>query len=149
MVHSMPRASFTHRAITPVPIDSVWKQLQLAETWANVGPVENVSHPEVDENGLLRSFRWRTTVATRHYNGTARVKASDPGHRMKLALDATEVYGSVEAVIEPSDDGGTRVTINLEVISRGTLSTLFFPVVKDTVARGLPEQVETFAAAFV
>lgn len=145
----MPRASFSHRAVTPVPVDSVWKQLQLAETWSNIGPVENVSHSQLDGDGRLLSFRWATTVATRHYNGTARVTTADAGSRMRLALDATEVYGSVEAQIEAAGDAGTLITITLEVISRGTLSTLFFPVVRESVARGLPEQVESFAAAFV
>lgn len=145
----MPRASFSHRAITAVPVDSVWKQLQDAETWSNIGPVENVSHAQLDAAGSLLSFRWTTTVATRHYNGIAKLANSDPGHKMRLAIDATEVYGSVEAQIEPAGDAGTLITITLEVISRGTLSTLFFPVVKDTIARGFPEQVEGFAATFV
>ena len=37
------------------------------------------------------------------------------------------------------------VTVTLEVVSRGTLSTLFFPVVSEAIAKGLPSQVDRFA----
>jgi len=143
----MPRATFTHQAIANATAEAVWDSLQDAETWANIGPVENVSDPEIDEYGQLESFRWSTTVAMRNYPGTAEVSEVEPGERMTLELDARELAGSLEAHIEPNGDGGTVVTVTLEVVSRGTLSTLFFPVVSEVIANGLPAQVDRFAAS--
>jgi hypothetical protein len=66
---------------------------------------------------------------------------------MTLDLDAREVAGTLEAHLAPNGNGTTIVTVTLEVVSRGTLSTLFFPVVSEAVARGLPSQVDEFAAS--
>ena len=141
----MPRATFTHQATANAPIESVWESLQEAQTWANIGPVEDIIESEVDDDGQLQSFRWSTTVAMRRYPGTAKVRAAEPGNRMVLDLDAREVVGSLETRLEPNGDGTTIVTVTLEVVSRGTLSTLFFPVVSETIANGLPAQVDHFA----
>ena len=141
----MPRATFSHEASTSAPIETVWDRLQQAETWANIGPVENVKDSRHDDSGHLQSFIWTTTVARRHYEGTAAVSDSVYQERMTLDLDASEVAGSLEARLASNGDANTIVTVTLEVISRGTLSTLFFPVVSEAVAKGLPGQVEAFA----
>jgi hypothetical protein len=141
----MPRATFSHQATARAPMETVWKSLQDAATWANIGPVENIMESEVDEDGQLQSFKWSTTVAMKRYPGTADVVASEPGERMVLDLDAREVAGSLETHLAPNGDGTTTVTVTLEVISQGTMSTLFFPMVSETIANGLPAQVEQFA----
>jgi hypothetical protein len=64
---------------------------------------------------------------------------------MKLELDAREVAGTLETHLSPNGQGTTIVTVTLEVVSRGTLSTLFFPVVSEAIAKGLPAQVDRFA----
>ena len=140
----MPRATFSHEAVTAAPIDAVWHRLQQAETWADIGPVEDVTESQQDESGHLQSFIWTTTVARKHYEGTAEVSDSVFRERMTLDLDAGEVAGSLEAHLAPNGNDSTVVTVTLEVVSRGTLSTLFFPVVSEAVARGLPDQVERF-----
>jgi len=121
--------------------------LQHATTWANIGPVENVHDAVHNGEGNLDSFRWSTTVAARRYPGTAFVAAAEPGERMLLELDAQEVAGTLEARLEANGDGTTIVTVTLQVTSQGTLSTLFFPVISEAIAKGLPAQVEHFAAA--
>lgn len=141
----MPRATFTHQAVAAASTEEVWEQLQLAETWANIGPVEDVIESVSREDGQLESFVWTTTVAMKHYTGTAAVSDAIYGERMTLDLDASEVAGTLEAHLAPDGNGTTIVTVTLEVVSRGTLSTLFFPVVSEAVARGLPEQVDQFA----
>lgn len=141
----MPRATFTHQATAEAPIEAVWESLQLAETWADIGPVEEVSDAETTSDGLLQSFKWSTTVAMKRYPGTARLIAMDAGESMKLELDAREVAGTLETHLTPNGHGTTVVTVTLEVISRGTLSTLFFPMVSEAIANGLPAQVERFA----
>ena len=142
----MPRATFTHQATTDAPIDEVWERLQMAETWADIGPVEDVSEAAVSADGLLESFRWSTTVGMKRYPGTARVATAEVGERMRLELDAREVAGTLETHLSANGRGTTVVTVTLEVISRGTLSTLFFPVVSEAIAKGLPAQVDRFAA---
>jgi len=127
--------------------DDVWHSLQTAETWANIGPVEHITDPEVDSEGNLQGFRWSTTVASRRYPGTARVRVAEPATRMVLDLDAREVTGSLETQLEPNGDGTTIITVILEVVARGALSTVFFPVVSEAISRGLPTQVDRFAAS--
>lgn len=140
----MPRATFTHQASAAADAATVWASLQDAETW-NIGPVENITDSELDDAGQLLSFRWSTTVASKRYPGTAQVTSAEPLQRMVLNLDAREVAGSLETQLEPNGDGTTIITVTLEVVSRGTLSTLFFPVVSEAIAKGLPMQVEQFA----
>jgi hypothetical protein len=141
----MPRATFTHQATADATVEDVWKSLQRAETWADIGPVEDVSDAKMTPDGLLQSFRWSTTVAMKRYPGTARVAAVAVGEHMKLELDAREVAGTLETHLSPNGQGTTIVTVTLEVVSRGTLSTLFFPVVSEAIAKGLPAQVDRFA----
>lgn len=141
----VPSTTFTHRATAPTSADQVWETLQSAETWANIGPVEDVNDAVHHDDGTLSSFRWHTSVASKRYPGVAVVAAAEPKQRMLLELDAREVVGSLEALLEPNGDGTTIITINLTVTSRGTLSTLFFPVVSEAIAKGLPRQVEEFA----
>ena len=141
----MPRATFTHQATADAPIDEVWESLQLAETWADIGPVEQVSDEAVGPDGLLESFRWSTSVAMKRYPGTAQVISREVGEHMTLELDAREVAGTLETHLSANGQGTTVVTVTLEVVSRGTLSTLFFPVVSETIAKGLPDQVDRFA----
>lgn len=143
----MPRATFTHQATATASPADVWTVLQEAETWGNIGPVEHITDPSSDDLGNLQGFRWSTTVAAKRYPGTAQVRTAVPGERMVLDLDAREVAGSLEAHLEPNGDGTTIVTVTLEVVSRGTLSTLFFPLVSETIAKGLPAQVDRFAAS--
>jgi carbon monoxide dehydrogenase subunit G len=141
----MPRATFTHQATADAPLEAVWERLQQAETWADIGPVESVSDAEVTSDGLLKSFRWSTTVGMKRYPGTALVASIEIGEHMKLDLDAREVAGTLETHLSPNGQGTTIVTVTLEVVSRGTLSTLFFPVVSEAIAKGLPAQVDRFA----
>jgi hypothetical protein len=141
----MPRATFTHQAVATATPEAVWLKLQEAETWANIGPVEEVTSAESDDEGNLESFRWATTVASRRYPGTARVTVADPLRRMVLDLDAREVVGSLSTVLTPNGNDTTVVTVTLEVSTRGPLSTVFFPIVSQAIARGLPTQVDDFA----
>ncbi len=141
----MPRATFSHQAVAAAPIAAVWDRLQLAETWADIGPVETVSESHQDDEGRLESFVWTTTVAMKQYRGTAEVAESADHERMRLDLDAREVVGWLETHLAPNGNGTTIVTVTLEVVSRGTLSTLFFPVVTEVIAKGLPDQVDRFA----
>lgn len=141
----MPRASFTHHVAIPRASDEIWGELQVAETWSNIGPVEEVWDEVHDDAGHLERYRWSTSVGPRTYRGKAIVAASVPGRLMRLDLDAGEVLGTLTTALSENGDGTTHLEVTLEVVSRGALSTMFFPVVADAVGRGLPTQVEQFA----
>jgi len=42
-------------------------------------------------------------------------------------------------------EGGTAITVTLEVRSAGLLSSMFFPVIATAIGNGLPKSVEEFA----
>ena len=143
----MPRATFTHEVTVYRPMDHVWARLQDAQTYANIGPVEKVWDPSHDEDGILLGYTWSTTVGRKPYQGSAETVEAENPHYLKMDLDAGELAGSLTSALEAVTDDVTHLTVTLEIISKGTLSTLFFPVISDAVGRGLPEQVEAFAAA--
>ena len=143
----MPSASFTHDVILSQPADEIWQRLQDAETWANIGPVDEVWDAEHDDDGSLRRYRWSTTVGLRSYRGTATTKHMDVPTLMSLALDGGELAGTLTTRLS-QNGAGTAMEVTLEITSKGALSTLFFPLVSEVVGRGLPEQVERFAESF-
>lgn len=142
----MPKATFTHRAETSRGPDVVWERLQQAETWANIGPVDKVWDPEHDAAGSLLRYKWSSRVGPTRYRGTAEVVASDDGRMMQLDLDGGEVAGVLTTSIESTADGAV-IAVTLDITSKGTLSSMFFPLVADAVGRGLPEQVVRFATS--
>lgn len=142
----MPNATFSHEAATSRSPEEVWERLQHADTWAAIGPVEEVWDPVHDENGGLLSYRWSAHVGPTRYRGTAEVVEAEHCRIMRLDLDGGEIAGVLTTSIDGNGDG-TRLVVTLSIVSRGTLSTLLFPLVADAVGRGLSEQVQRFVAA--
>lgn len=142
----MPRATFTHEVTVHRSMQHVWERLQDANTYANIGPVEKVWDAVHDEDGILQRYTWSTTVGRKPYEGSARTVEAHNPHYLKMDLDAGELAGSLTTALEPVTDDVTNLAVTLEIVSKGTLSTLFFPVISDAVGRGLPEQVEAFTA---
>ena len=140
----MPSASFTHAADAAGTPEDVWDRLQRVDSWANIGPIDEVWDPTHDGDSL-QSYRWSATVGPTRYQGWAEVIESSRPHRMRLTLDAKEMVGELTTDISANGDGATRIIVTLAVESRGMLSTLFFPVVSEAVGNGLPKQVEAFA----
>jgi len=141
----MPRASFSHTAELSRPAAAVWDVLQKAETWSGIGPVDQVWDAVHGEDGGLTGFQWSAHVGPTKYKGSAVIAIADAPHHMKLNLDSSELTGSL---ITDIDEGGNpRLAVTLEVVSKGTMAALFFPLIAEAVGRGLPEQVESFAAS--
>ncbi len=142
---AMPRANFSHAATTRRQPDEVWRRLQDVETWSSIGPVEHVWDPVHDEEGQLVEYRWSASVGPTTYRGTAQVSDAHVDSLMVLDLDGGELAGTLSTRIE-QNGSGSRITVDLGIVSKGTLSALFFPIVSEAVGRGLPAQVERFVA---
>ena len=141
----MPRASFSHSVeLTRTP-QEIWINLQDAATWSGIGPVDNVWEPTHSDDGTLEGFQWSAHVGPTSYKGSAVVAGATAPRHMKLDLDSSELKGSLIADIEDGDT--THLAVTLEVASKGTMGALFFPLISEAIGRGLPEQVEQFAAS--
>lgn len=139
----MPRASFSHNVELTRPVHDVWETLQDADTWSGIGPVDEVWDPIHDGNGGLESFQWSAHVGPTKYKGSAVVANTDAPHHIKLSLDSSELTGSLIADLD--ENVSLQLAVTLEVVSKGTMAALFFPLIAEAIGRGLPEQVEAFA----
>lgn len=139
----MPRASFSHSVELTRPVHDVWETLQEADTWSGIGPVDEVWDPVHTDEGALMSFQWSAHVGPTKYKGSAEVAVTEAPHHMKFNLSSSELTGSL--IADLADDGSPQMTVTLEVASKGTMAALFFPLISETIGRGLPEQVERFA----
>jgi carbon monoxide dehydrogenase subunit G len=142
----VPSDTFHHRATAATDPETVWNALQHAATWQGFGLMEEVA-AEVVEAGRLHSFDWTANAGGRRHPGKARVTAAEPGRSITLALDASEIAGEIVVALMPAADG-TEVAVSLTARSRGLLAGMFWGIVADALRRGLPEQVERFAATF-
>ncbi|MBT8197328.1 MAG: SRPBCC family protein [Acidimicrobiia bacterium] len=139
----MPAEFFSHQVSIPRGVDHVWAQLNEVDTWAHIGPVDNVSDPVYDDDGLA-SFRWSTSVGPRSFQGTAVRDEFTEMERMSFILDAGEMTGSISTELD-ADDEATELVVTLGIEAKGLLSSMFFGVIRDAVGRGLPAQVDEFA----
>ncbi len=139
----MPRASFSHNVELNRSVEEVWETLQDAATWSGIGPVDDVWDPIHGESEDLEGFQWSAHVGPTKYKGSAVVAIADAPHHMKLNLDSSELTGSLIADLDDNDPPLLAVT--LEVVSKGTMAALFFPLIAEAIGRGLPDQVEAFA----
>ncbi len=143
----MPRQTFIHTALAPVPRPTVWETLDRPETWETIGGVDRVLDPVIDREGRLLGFDFEIMAGGRRYRGKATPLARDEGKMIAWRVTSPEVRGST--TVELSDDGaGTRIRVTLEVEAAGLLSAMFFPIVATAVGNGLPGAVEGFAAGF-
>lgn len=125
---------------------AIWTAMQEAETWVGFGLMDAITDPVV-RDGRLASFHWTATAAGSHHRGTATVGESIPGERMMLALDSSEIAGTITVTLVPEGEG-TAMTVTLTARSRSLLAGMFWGVVSDALERGLPRQVDRFAAGF-
>lgn len=143
----MPRASFSHTAVVERPLDAIWERLQLADTWRGIGPIEDVWDPTHGEDGVLTSYQWSANVGPRTYRGTARTTEATIPERLQLAIDGGEIRGTLTTELESLDGtGSTQLTVSLDLEATSGMTALLFPVIAEVVGRGLPTQVDRFAA---
>lgn len=141
----MPTATYHHEAATPLSPAELWKLLQMAETWANLGPVEKVWEAR-HANGHLEGFRWSTSVGHTRYEGMADAKIIEPGVKMTLHLTTKELVGALTAEVAETA-GGSDLGVTLAIEARGMLASLFFPAISQAIGSGLSRQVDDFVSA--
>lgn len=141
----VPSKTFTHTVHVEASPAEVWAALQRLETWAHLGPIESVDNEIRSDDGTLQGFRWYANAAGRTIDGTATTSDATTHERFSLDLDAGEVGGSL--VTELAEDSSTRVTVTLDIASKGPLVALFFPAIAEAIGKGFPSQVEEMAAA--
>jgi hypothetical protein len=59
-----------------------------------------------------------------------------------LTLDSPEIHGTIDVEIN-----GDEITVSMDAAPKGLLATMFWGTVRAALERGLPAQVEAFAAA--
>jgi carbon monoxide dehydrogenase subunit G len=136
----MPSATFTENVTIDAAPENVWDRLQAPEIWEAVGPVEKVWNPRI-EDGVLLGFKWSTNIGGKIYEGDGSAVTHDrPGH-YRVLLDTSEMSGEVDVALSPGNPGGTVAVVSIELRSKGILSSMFFPAIKNAVGSGFPDQV--------
>lgn len=132
--------------MTPaLTLDAAWAGLQRPATWATIAGISEITNPVFDEGGNLTAYLFTAAVAGKDYAGKADVRLSSRPTDMVVSISTSEISGQIAANLVPSVDG-VRVTINLDLQTRGLLSGMMFPLIANAVRTGLPDQVEQFAS---
>jgi len=141
----VPSAEFEHTVIAPTTCEVAWQQLQNSETWQGLAGVDEVFDTHHAPDGLLTAYRFRATAASQVYEGTATtVEAANPS-KMVIDISTSEVTARITTNLAEVEEG-VAVSVKVLVRSKGFLSTLFFPVISQSLGSGLPKQVDAFAA---
>jgi len=136
----MPTATFTESiAISAAPTD-VWDRLQEPGIWATVGPVQKVWDPAIDE-GVLTTFKWSTDIGGKIYEGIGTALNHERPANYRIVLDTSEMAGTINVDLVDGNPGGTLATVSIEIRSKGLLSSMFFPAIRNAIGSGFPDQV--------
>lgn len=141
----MPSATFSHTVTVDAPPDRAWAVLQDPLTWERIGPVSGVTNPTFHGDGTLKTFDWIADVGGKKYDGEARSGAYTVNERFTMTLDTSEIAGDIVATITPGNPS-TDVTVEITFRTKGMLSAMFFPAIKQALASGFPQQVEDLAS---
>ncbi len=141
----MPSETFSHSVSVDAAPSIAWAALQNPETWSAIGPVSAVSNPVYNGDGTLTSFDWVADLGGKKYDGSAQGGDYALNQRFTLTLDTSEIAGDIVATIAEEHDG-SRVTVQITFRTKGMLSAIFFPAIKQALASGFPQQIEDLAA---
>lgn len=141
----MPSATFSESVTIDANPAEVWDRLQDPDIWATLGPVQKVWDPVV-EDGVLQGFDWSTNIGGKVYDGTGKATEHQRPDLYKIVLDTSEMAGTITAEISPGNPGGTEAVVEIEIRSKGLLSSMFFPAIKNAIGSGFPDQVADMGA---
>ena len=142
----MPAATFSHTVSVDAPASAAWAALQDPDTWSRIGPVSDVANPGFRSDGTLASFDWFADIGGKRYQGKATGGSYEVDRRFTMTLDTSELAGDVVATIEPANPQ-SDVTVEITFRTKGMLSAMFFPAIKQALASGFPQQIEDLASA--
>lgn len=141
----MPSATFSESVTIDANPAEVWDRLQDPDIWATLGPVQKVWDPVV-ENGVLQGFDWSTNIGGRVYDGTGKATEHQRPDLYEIVLDTSEMAGTITAELSAGNPGGTEAVVAIEIRSKGLLSSMFFPAIKNAIGSGFPDQVANMGA---
>lgn len=142
----MPAATFSHTVSIDASSAAAWAALQNPETWSRIGPVSGVSNPNHRDDGTLESFDWVADIGGKRYDGKAWGGEYTIDERFTMTMDTSEIAGDVVATIEGGNPH-TDVTVEITFRTKGMLSAMFFPAIRQALASGYPQQIEDLAAS--
>ena len=142
----MPSATFSHTVSVEAPPSDAWAVLQDPDTWSRIGPVSDVSNPVHRSDGTLETFDWFADLGGKRYDGRAVGGDYEIDRRFTMTLDTSEIAGDVVATID-GDNPTTDVTVEITFRTKGMLSAMFFPAIKQALSSGYAQQIEDLAAA--
>jgi carbon monoxide dehydrogenase subunit G len=146
IVPAVSSQSFSHAATTTAPPAKVWDALQRPETWGSIGGVKQVERPLFDPEGNLTGYDFAVEIGGIDYSGRAFRTAVERERSMVMAIDSTQMTGSIAIDLAPVDVG-TRVRVEIGMTPNGFIATMAFPLIIRAVAGGFEETVEDFVAA--
>ncbi len=124
----------------------MWKRFQLPETWKGIGPIDDVGDIRIDGDRLV-SFTWKTHIGPSRYRGRSSLMENAPGKRVVMRLDSSEMNGTLSVDLTAAG-ASTLMDVRLDYITKGTMSSLFFPIISEAIEKGLRSQVDDFAATW-
>lgn len=140
----MPSATYAHAMDVSATPDEVWTALMRPATWAQVGPVNEVWDPEYTGEALT-GWKWSTDIGGRSFQGTAAAVDFEAPTKYATELDAGEMAGTITIELSGGNPT-THMDVTLDFRSKGMLSAMFFPVIKDAIGNGFAEQMDQFAS---
>ncbi len=143
LVAPMPD-SFSHSVRLSVTPAEAWPHMQKAATWSGIAGIKEVTDATHDESGTLTGFDFVVVAGGTRVKGTAARLEAKPNELLRLSIKSTEIVGEVAARLAANDASGTKLRIILEMRAKGFLAGMFYPIIAQTVGKGLPEQVEKF-----
>lgn len=145
----MATAQFSHTVTSPASnLDVAWARMQDPATWATIAGISEVSNPQFDVGGNLTGYLFTAVVAGKEYAGKGEVRLSSRPTDMVVYISTSEIAGHIKASLAPSSHG-VRVTVGLDLQTRGLLSGMMFPLITGAIRTALPDQVEQFASNLI
>lgn len=141
----MPSATFSEAVTIDADPASVWDQLQQPGTWESLGPVQKVWDPVID-SGVLTAFKWSTNIGGKVYEGTGEMLDHERPNAYRIVLDTSEMAGTIAVDLSLANPGGTEAVVEIELRSKGLLSSMFFPAIRNAIGSGFPDQVAGMGA---
>lgn len=141
----MPSATFSHTVSVDAPPSEAWAKLQDPDTWERIGPVSDVENPTYHDDGTLAGFDWAADIGGKRYAGKANGGDYEIDRRFTMTLDTSEIAGDVVATIDAGNPD-TSITVEITFRTKGMLSAMFFPAIKQALASGYPQQIEDLAS---